>query len=493
MQPLPFVFFRRSSKRKRLHRWNGRYQGGVVGGINTSAVSSVVEDFLAADAAAKKIGANFSLATSGWTLGPAEDRAYFDKVLPPGWTLTSIDETLGDSPVESAYSNVTAHNSWIIPWAEDDPHLGTTQLWVNRTLQHMEQAQGYGVDGALAITWRMEAVSPTLWALAQRGWNASLTASTAWTRWAAGEFGLTAPGDAEQVGAALAAFEGAERLLSTSGCPGLVAGCAAPASAAEFRGKVEAFLALAPLVGSDPAYVERWNTWSSLFRYVVAAADAGCVAVNYSTAAAAVRGMPSASDRRTAAEATLLPLMIRLVGGAQNTTTLLLEAATGPGELGMLATLHDAILLGTCSGCNADTSFHLNWLNASARAELAGWLNASLPAEATPTTSYVGRPRIVMGAARSSVDRGEALPLTARLLTPKKAHGTVEIRYKALGSSQAWTVVQMAASDRGHVYRGTVPPQADDFEFIIQAKTINLAWPPGSERGDGRAQTVVVI
>ena len=107
--------------------------------------------------------------------------------------------------------------------------------------------------------------------------------------------------------------------------------------------------------------------------------DAGCAAVNYSTAAAAVRGMPSASDRRTAAEATLLPLMISLGGGAQNTTTLLLEAATGPGELGMLATLHDAILLGTCSGCNADTSFHLNWLNASARAELAGWLNASLP------------------------------------------------------------------------------------------------------------------
>ena len=185
--------------------------------------------------------------------------------------------------------------------------------------------------------------------------------------------------------------------------------------------------------------------------------------------------------------------MIRLVGGAQNTTTLLLEAATDPGELGMLATLHDAILLGTCSGCNADTSFHLNWLNASARAELAGWLNASLPAEATPTTSYVGRPRIVMGAARSSVDRGEALPLTARLLTPKKAHGSVEIRYKALGSSQAWTVVQMAASDRGQVYQGTVPPQADDFEFFVHAPSLGLAWPPGSERGDGRAQTVVVI
>ena len=55
--------------------------------------------------------------------------------------------------------------------------------------------------------------------------------------------------------------------------------------------------------------------------------------------------------------------------------TLLLEATTGPGELGMLATIHDALLLGNCSGgCNAIKGYHQNFLNSSAAAELAGWL-----------------------------------------------------------------------------------------------------------------------
>ena len=44
-----------------------------------------------------------------------------------------------------------------------DPHLGASQLWVSRTLQHMEAAKAMSVDGALLITWRMEAVAPTIW------------------------------------------------------------------------------------------------------------------------------------------------------------------------------------------------------------------------------------------------------------------------------------------------------------------------------------------
>ena len=80
-------------------------------------------DFLAADAAAKAMNATFSLGTSGWTLGPMEDRAYFDKVLPRDWTLTSIDENLGTAGVEVAYAQVQNRSAkggkWIIPWAED--------------------------------------------------------------------------------------------------------------------------------------------------------------------------------------------------------------------------------------------------------------------------------------------------------------------------------------------------------------------------------------
>ncbi len=104
--------------------WNARASvDPQVGGIDSSAVTSVVEDFLAADAAAKAMSANFSLGTSGWTLGPMQDRAYFDKVLPRDWTLTSIDESLGTAGVEAAYAQVqnrsTEGGKWIIPWAED--------------------------------------------------------------------------------------------------------------------------------------------------------------------------------------------------------------------------------------------------------------------------------------------------------------------------------------------------------------------------------------
>jgi hypothetical protein len=43
----------------------------------------------------------------------------------------------------------------------------------------------------------------------------------------------------------------------------------------------------------------------------------------------------------------------------------------------MLATIHDALLLGSCSdGCTSIKGYHENFLNASAAAELAGWLGS---------------------------------------------------------------------------------------------------------------------
>ena len=85
--------------------WSARMNGDVrgLGALNSTAVTSVVQDFMAADAARKHLNATFGLATSGWTLGPLADRAYFDKVLPEGWALSSIDENLGQSDVEPEY------------------------------------------------------------------------------------------------------------------------------------------------------------------------------------------------------------------------------------------------------------------------------------------------------------------------------------------------------------------------------------------------------
>ena len=94
-----------------------------------SGVTSVVEDFLALDAARKALNAEdrVELGTAGWTLGPMADRAYWDKVLPKDWLLSSIDEALGQTDVEPEYAEVKNHRKQIIPWAEDVriflPHL----------------------------------------------------------------------------------------------------------------------------------------------------------------------------------------------------------------------------------------------------------------------------------------------------------------------------------------------------------------------------------
>ena len=49
-------------------------------------------------------------------MGPLDNRSYFDDVLPPGWSLSSINEKVGNWPPEPEYANVTQHDKWVIPW-----------------------------------------------------------------------------------------------------------------------------------------------------------------------------------------------------------------------------------------------------------------------------------------------------------------------------------------------------------------------------------------
>ena len=89
---------------------------------------------------------------------------------------------------------------------------------------------------------------------------------------------------------------------------------------AAYRGKVLDLLQLERLVSTQPQYIERWHVWSSLFRYVVAAMDGGCVAANYTATAARVRGLPTAAARQAAAKGSLLPIRVELVAAARNIT-----------------------------------------------------------------------------------------------------------------------------------------------------------------------------
>ena len=113
------------------------------------AFTAAVDDLAAAMAAKEALGYDVKMATNGWVVGPLPDRTIFDQVLPTTWdAITSIDLNTGHDPVDPAYVNVTRHAKWVIPWMEDDPTLTQPQLWVNRTLQHMEDAAKYVGDGS---------------------------------------------------------------------------------------------------------------------------------------------------------------------------------------------------------------------------------------------------------------------------------------------------------------------------------------------------------
>jgi hypothetical protein len=131
-------------------------------------------------------------------------------VLPDDFILSSIDQLVGNTPVDPAYEQVTHHRKWVIPWMEDDPGLTVAQLWVNRTLEHGLDAfkcelvrpdtQPDGAEGLMGIHWRTAVTSPQISAMGKFHWNTDYTSKQFWfeirnkthtirNEWAVAQFG----------------------------------------------------------------------------------------------------------------------------------------------------------------------------------------------------------------------------------------------------------------------------------------------------------------
>ncbi len=135
-------------------------------------IKATVDDVKIARAALKKVGDPFRLATCGWVLGPKDDRAGFDRHLPPGVALSAISRQLGEDPVDPAYGRVQRRDKWAIPWMEgDNGGLAVPQLWVGRTRQDALDAHRYGCTGLMGLIWRTRILGPNVAALAQAGWE----------------------------------------------------------------------------------------------------------------------------------------------------------------------------------------------------------------------------------------------------------------------------------------------------------------------------------
>jgi hypothetical protein len=153
--------------------WFWTPEGWTWEGTSDENVKKTIADLQAAIAATKAVHAPFSLATCGWVLGPQQDRAMFDKILPKEMPVSCINRQVGKDPVEPGFAKVQGRGKWAIPWMEDDPNLLMPQLWVGRMRKDAADALKYGCDGLFGIHWRTRIISPNAIALAKAAWDQS--------------------------------------------------------------------------------------------------------------------------------------------------------------------------------------------------------------------------------------------------------------------------------------------------------------------------------
>lgn len=153
--------------------WFWTPEGWTWEGETKEAVDATEKDIQGAIAAAKKVDADFTLATCGWVLGPSRNRAEFNKLFPKNMPFSVINRQTGQTPVEPAFADIKGRPKWEISWLEDDPGLTSPQFWAGRTLKDAQDAYKYGCTGFMGINWRTKSLSPTFMALAKAGWEAA--------------------------------------------------------------------------------------------------------------------------------------------------------------------------------------------------------------------------------------------------------------------------------------------------------------------------------
>ncbi len=132
-----------------------------------------VRDLQAAGEALKSLGDPFTIATSGWVLGPAHDRTALDKILPKVSPMSCINREVGHDLVEAGFARLKDRPKWAIPWMENDPNLTSPQLWAGRMRYDAVDALKLGCTGLIGIHWRTKILAPNVAALAGAAWDQS--------------------------------------------------------------------------------------------------------------------------------------------------------------------------------------------------------------------------------------------------------------------------------------------------------------------------------
>jgi hypothetical protein len=475
------------------------------GGNKPEDIKNTENDILTAYTAMKNVNGPFSLATCGWVLGPKQDRAMFDRILPKDISVSCINRDLGIRKIDSGFYSISDRSKWAIPWMEDDPGLSIPQLWAGRMRKDARDAFAAGCNGLMGIHWRTREIGPTVSALAFATWDNQETANEQtdnnlrdlpvkdfYTDWALASFGKEIANEAAEIFVSLDGVfpEGDTSALFKPFMTRLVklprpadwingpGGIKADFVPWEKKETIYSFVdkleALRPMI-KGKGNMERFDYWLNSFRYLRAAGKLSCSLGDYNRKLKVIREIKDKAEQKNAAVSQLLPLRKQIMSEIEVAHNFQVSTISSPGALGNLCNWQQHI---------ADLIIE------KPGAELEALLGEKLAAEYLPANEYTGSPRLIIPTVRTNLNSGEGLKL--KVISVGLQPAELVIKWKNLGEKSFRVKVA------GHIARGVyeivIPSSeiSDDFEYFISCtdksgKTI--LWP--STAGDINQSVVI--
>jgi hypothetical protein len=199
--------------------------------------------------------------------------------------------------------------------------------------------------------------------------------------------------------------------------------------------------------------LERFDYWLNTMRYLRMVGQINCTWDRFNAALGRVKKEQDKDKQKQLARETLLPIRKELVGQVAQAHALLLASITTTGGMGTVSNWQQHLLprLLTQPG-----------------KELADLLGEPLPADAMPSDSYEGPPRLMVPTARASLTAGEDLRLKIIAVgATAPAKGDVYWRPLGKGTFEKVSLEHVARS----VYSACIPAAqiaGNDIEYYVQ-------------------------
>jgi len=224
-------------------------------------------------------------------------------------------------------------------------------------------------------------------------------------------------------------------------------------------------------------HLERFDYWLNTMRYLRAVGQINCTWGRFNAAMSKIKKEQDKEKQKQLARETLLAIRRELIGQVEEAHKLLLASITTTGGMGTVANWQQHLLPS---------------LLTQPGKELAQMLGEPLPADAVPSNSYEGPPRLMVPTARASLTVGEDLRLKA-IVVGAKTPGNVVLYWRPLGKG-TFEKLPLEHAARS-VYSVRIPATQigdNDIEYYVQASvgTGTIRFPATAPAMN---QTVVVM